>query len=32
MTPTQILSDCRTGNAMLALLIVLNIAWHYGVM
>lgn len=26
----QLLSDTRTGNTLLILLIVLNVAWHYG--
>jgi hypothetical protein len=25
----QVLSDCRTGNTLLILLILLNVAWHY---
>jgi len=30
--PQDILSDCRTGNTLLILLILLNVAWHYGVL
>jgi hypothetical protein len=29
-TRYQVLSDCRTSNTLLILLILLNVAWHYG--